>query len=79
MSASAIILVHSHPGDDPASARSDIDLTRGIEGALARLDIKAHDHLVVGASEPVSMKAKGLLRDLRDRLHIVACCFGSHR
>jgi DNA repair protein RadC len=53
--------VHNHPSGDPTPSRADIDLTREIERALAPLDIKVHDHLVVGASETVSMKAKGLI------------------
>lgn len=61
LSASAIILVHNHPSGDPTPSRADIDLTREIERALAPLEIKVHDHLVVGARETVSMKAKGLI------------------
>ncbi len=61
LSASAIILVHNHPSGDPTPTRTDIDLTREIERALAPLEIKVHDHLVVGASETISMKAKGLI------------------
>jgi DNA repair protein RadC len=61
LSASAIILVHNHPSGDPTPSRADIELTREIEKALAPLEIKVHDHLVVGAVETVSMKAKGLI------------------
>jgi DNA repair protein RadC len=61
LSASAIILVHNHPSGDPTPSRADIDLTREIERALAPLEIKVHDHLVVGAKETVSMKARGLI------------------
>lgn len=61
LSASAVILVHNHPSGDPTPSRADIDLTRDIERALAPLEIKVHDHLVVGARETVSMKAKGLI------------------
>jgi len=61
LSASAVILVHNHPSGDPTPSRADIDLTRDIEKALAPLEIRLHDHLVVGASETVSMKAKGLI------------------
>ena len=61
LSASSIILVHNHPSGDPTPSRADIDLTREIERALAPLEIKVHDHLVVGASETISMKAKGLI------------------
>jgi DNA repair protein RadC len=61
LAASAVILVHNHPSGDPTPSRADIDLTRDIERALAPLEIKLHDHLVVGAKETVSMKAKGLI------------------
>jgi DNA repair protein RadC len=61
LSASAVILVHNHPSGDPTPSRADIELTRDIESALAPFDIKVHDHLVVGAKETVSMKAKGLI------------------
>lgn len=61
LSASAVILVHNHPSGDPTPSRADIDLTREIEKALAPLEIKVHDHLVVGATETISMKAKGLI------------------
>ena len=61
LSASAVILVHNHPSGDPTPSRADIDLTREIEKALAPLEIKVHDHLVVGASETISMRAKGLI------------------
>lgn len=61
LSASAVILVHNHPSGDPTPSRADIELTREIEKALAPLEIKVHDHLVVGAKETISMKAKGLI------------------
>lgn len=61
LSASAVILVHNHPSGDPTPSRADIDLTRDIENALAPFGIKVHDHLVVGAKETLSMKAKGLI------------------
>ena len=61
LSASAVILVHNHPSGDPTPSRADIDLTRDIDKALAPPEITVHDHLVVGASETISMKAKGLI------------------
>jgi DNA repair protein RadC len=61
LAASAVILVHNHPSGDPTPSKADVDLTRDIEQALAPLEIRLHDHLVVGASETVSMKAKGLI------------------
>jgi DNA repair protein RadC len=61
LAASSVILVHNHPSGDPTPSKADIDMTREIERALQALEIKLHDHLIVGASETVSMKAKGLI------------------
>ena len=61
LAASAVILVHNHPSGDPTPSKADVDLTRDIEKALEPLEIRLHDHLVVGAKETVSMKAKGLI------------------
>jgi len=61
LSASSVILVHNHPSGDPTPSRADVDLTREIERALSTLEIRVHDHLVVGANETISMKAKGLI------------------
>lgn len=41
--------------------RADIELMREIEKALAPLEIKVHDHLMVGAKETIGRKAKGLI------------------
>lgn len=60
VSASAVILVHNHPSGDPTPSRADIEMTREIEKTLAALDIRLHDHLVVGSKGTVSMKSKGL-------------------
>lgn len=61
LSASAVILVHNHPSGDPTPSRADIDMTRNVAEALSALDIKLHDHLVVGAREALSMRGKGLI------------------
>lgn len=60
-SASAVILVHNHPSGDPTPSRADVTMTREIIEALETLDIKLHDHLVVGANETISMKSQGLI------------------
>jgi DNA repair protein RadC len=61
LSASSVILVHNHPSGDPTPSKADVDLTREVERALETLEIRVHDHLVVGANETISMKAKGLI------------------
>ncbi len=61
LSASAIILVHNHPSGDPTPSRADIDMTNQIVKAAQALNIRVHDHLIVGARSEASFKGLGLL------------------
>lgn len=61
LSASAIILVHNHPSGDPTPSRADIDMTNQIVKAAQALNIRVHDHLIVGAKSEASFKGLGLL------------------
>lgn len=54
-------MMHNHPSGDPAPSRADIDLTRQIAEAGKRLGITVHDHLIIGATGHVSLRAKGLI------------------
>lgn len=46
--ARAIILAHNHPSGDAQPSQTDIELTYTLRDALALMDIKVLDHLVVG-------------------------------
>ncbi|MFA9201799.1 MAG: DNA repair protein RadC [Cypionkella sp.] len=59
--ATAMILVHNHPSGNPEPSRTDIDITRRIAEAGRLLGIVVHDHVIVGRSGHVSLKAKGLI------------------
>lgn len=61
LGSAAIILVHNHPSGDPSPSRADIDLTRQIADAGKRLGITVHDHLIIGATGHVSLRAQGLI------------------
>ncbi|MEO0398503.1 MAG: DNA repair protein RadC [Pseudomonadota bacterium] len=61
LSASAIILVHNHPSGDPTPSRADINMTDQIVKAGAPLNIRVHDHLVIGHKREASFKHLGLL------------------
>ena len=61
LGSAAIILVHNHPSGDPAPSRADIELTRQIAEAGKRLGITVHDHLIIGATGHVSLRAQGLM------------------
>lgn len=61
LGSAAIILVHNHPSGDPSPSRADIDVTRAIAEAGKRLGIAVHDHLIIGTSGHVSLRAQGLI------------------
>lgn len=61
LGASAIILAHNHPSGDPTPSQADIAMTREIIKAGESLGVAVHDHLVIGRSGHVSLKAEGLM------------------
>ena len=61
LGSAAIILVHNHPSGDPSPSRADIEITKAIADAGKRLNISVHDHLIVGTSGHVSLRAQGLI------------------
>ncbi|MEM9705310.1 MAG: DNA repair protein RadC [Pseudomonadota bacterium] len=61
LGASAIILVHNHPSGDPTPSRQDIDMTKQIIAAGAPLNIKVHDHVIVGHAVNASFRQLGLM------------------
>ena len=61
LSASALILVHNHPGGDPTPSVADVDMTKQVVDAGRALRITVHDHLVVARHGVASFKALGLL------------------
>ena len=46
--ASSIILVHNHPSGDPTPSREDLRLTRQLRDGAQLLDLRLHDHLIIG-------------------------------
>jgi DNA repair protein RadC len=61
LGAASMILVHNHPSGDVSPSKSDIDVTRQIVDAARPLGIDVHDHLIIGAKQHFSFKAKELL------------------
>jgi DNA repair protein RadC len=61
LSASAIVLVHNHPSGDPAPSIADIDMTRKIIDAAAKLGIEVHDHVIIGRTGHTSFKGSKLI------------------
>ncbi len=59
--AAAVILAHNHPSGVAEPSRADTALTQRLRDALALVDIRVLDHLVVGDGEAVSMAERGLM------------------
>lgn len=59
--AAAVILAHNHPSGVAEPSEADRNITQQLSKALALVDIKVLDHLVVGDGETVSMAERGLV------------------
>ena len=59
--AAAVILVHNHPSGLPEPSQADEFITRRLKDALALVDIRVLDHLVVGDGICESFAERGLL------------------
>jgi DNA repair protein RadC len=46
--AASLVLVHNHPSGDPNPSREDLRLTRQLADAAALLDLRVHDHVIIG-------------------------------
>ncbi|MGT4068289.1 UNVERIFIED_CONTAM: DNA repair protein RadC [Aeromonas hydrophila] len=59
LNAAALMLVHNHPSGYPEPSRADIEITLRLQDALALVDIRILDHLVVGTEGVVSLAERG--------------------
>lgn len=62
MNAGAVIFAHNHPSGLNEPSRADEILTQSLKSALAVVDVRVLDHLIVaGRAEPLSFVERGLL------------------
>jgi DNA repair protein RadC len=59
--AAACIFAHNHPSGVAEPSQADQTITRRLKNALALVDIRTLDHLVVGADSMVSLAERGVL------------------
>lgn len=59
--AAALILAHNHPSGVAEPSQADVRITERLKSALALVDIRVLDHMVVGDGEVVSLAERGLL------------------
>ena len=60
--ASALILCHNHPSGHNEPSQDDIHMTGILQRALALIDVRVLDHIIIGEGEPLSMAERGLCR-----------------
>ena len=59
--AGALILAHNHPSGVAEPSQADHSITRRLTEALALVDVRVLDHIVVGDGETVSFAQRGWL------------------
>lgn len=59
--AAAVIFAHNHPSGVAEPSAADRNITRQLRDALQLIGVRVLDHLVIGAGEPTSMAARGLI------------------
>jgi DNA repair protein RadC len=61
--ASALILIHNHPSGDPTPSKEDTRLTRQLVDAARLMDLRIHDHVIIGNGSGawMSFAARGLM------------------
>lgn len=61
LGAAAVLLAHNHPSGAAEPSKADEFLTQTLNQALALIDVRVLDHLVVGQAEVVSFAERGLM------------------
>ncbi|MBN9410073.1 MAG: DNA repair protein RadC [Burkholderiales bacterium] len=59
--AASVVLAHNHPSGTVQPSRSDEVLTRTLQAALALVDVRVLDHVIVAAGQGLSMAEQGLI------------------
>jgi DNA repair protein RadC len=61
LNAAALILTHNHPSGLPEPSTADTKITQRLKEALALVDVRVLDHVIVGTDGTSSMADAGLL------------------
>jgi DNA repair protein RadC len=61
--ASALVLIHNHPSGDPTPSREDTRLTRQLVESAQLMDLRIHDHVIIGNGTDawMSFVSRGLM------------------
>ena len=61
LNAARLIVAHNHPSGNPEPSETDKMLTRRLKDALALVDVRILDHIIVAGSATASCAERGLL------------------
>ncbi|MNZ91972.1 hypothetical protein D3C78_1109790 [compost metagenome] len=59
--AAAVVLAHNHPSGTVQASPADLALTQTLRSALALVDVRVLDHIIVAPGASLSMAEQGLL------------------
>ncbi len=59
--AAAVILAHNHPSGITEPSQADLRITQRLKDALALVDVRVLDHLIIGEGDAASLAERGLL------------------
>ena len=59
--AASVVLAHNHPSGTVQPSRADEALTQTLKAALALVDVRVLDHVIVAPGQALSMAERGLL------------------
>jgi DNA repair protein RadC len=60
-SAASLILLHNHPSGDPTPSKEDLRLTRQLVECAKLLDLRIHDHVIIGRGKFTSLARRGVI------------------
>jgi DNA repair protein RadC len=61
VNAAAVIFAHNHPSGVTEPSQADLRITQRLKDALALVDVRVLDHLIIGEGEAASLAEQGLL------------------
>lgn len=61
LQSAAVVFTHNHPSGSVQPSRADEALTQTLKAALALIDVRVLDHVIVSRDETLSMAEKGLV------------------
>jgi DNA repair protein RadC len=59
--AAAVILAHNHPSGVAEPSQADLRITQRLKDALALIEVRVLDHLIIGKGRGTSLAERGLL------------------